>query len=764
MNSLIHQPVPPAYPVQHPVPTIMSEDNEVELSSYLNTILDNRWLIATIALVVTLLGAAYAFLAKPVYQADMVIHVEEDSMRESDNILGEMNSMFDVKTATTAEMELVRSRLVVSRAVDNLRLYIDAQPKYFPVVGKWIANQNKDVSSPGIFGWGGYAWGAEKINVSVFNVPDKLENREFILTAGENGKFRMTEEESGLVLEGTAGSLQTFKTEFGPIELTIDQLAANPGAQFFLHRTSRLALIENIQKNLEVAEQGKQSGVINVALQGNNPQVVHSILTEVSREYMAQNAFRKTEEADKSLAALNKQLPELKQQLQAAEAKYNQFRNEHGVVDTGEEGKLQMQQGAAAKLKKIELEQKKTELLARYTENHPVVMGVNAQLREINNEINSIANTIKNLPTIEQEMVRLQRDVKVNTELYTALLNTAQQLRLITVAKRSNVRLVDTPMLPERPVAPNRPKIIAIALLLGLFFGVVVAFIKKALHGGIDDPVEVERMLGVPVYATIPHSKMQKELFDQVSRKSPKLPLLAKISSMDVAIEALRNFRTALQFSMSHSKNNIVLITGPTAGMGKSFVSANLAAVMAGTGKRVLLIDADFRNGHLHRYFDVGRQDGLADAIEGTKRLEQIINRDVIENVDFISTGTLPSNPSEILSRPNLGTLLESLSSLYDVVLIDGTPILAVSDTLIIGAHAGAIYLLTRAGVTTSGEIAESIKRLSQAGLAAKGVLFNDLTQRPGRYGYGYKYGKYRQVQYSYAPPQPLIEASPTVR
>jgi tyrosine-protein kinase Etk/Wzc len=762
MNSLIQQPVAPAYPLQQPVPTIMTEDNEVELSNYLNVILDNRWLIATIALVLTLLGAAYAFLAKPVYEANMMIHVEEEGANKANNILGEMGAMFEVKTATTAEMELVRSRLVISRAVDNLRLYISAQPAYFPVVGKWISENRKEVSDPGIFGFGGYVWGAEKINVSTFNVPEKLENLEFVVTAEGNGQYRVTEKENNILLKGQVGAAQVFKTEFGPIELKIDQLAANPGAEFSLHRTSRLALIENIQKNLQVSEVGKQSGVISVALQGNDAAAVHGILSEVSREYMRQNSFRKTEEANKSLATLNKQLPELKQQLEASEAKYNQYRNQHGTIDMGEEGKLQLQQSSAAKLKKIELEQKKTELLARYTDNHPVVMGVNAQLREINNEIKAIADNIKSMPSIEQEMLRLQRDVKVNTELYTALLNTAQQLRLITVAQKNNVRLVDNPMMPEKPVSPNRPKIIAIALLLGLFFGVVVAFIKKALHGGIDDPAEVERMLGVPVYATIPHSKMQKELFDQVSRKSPKLPLLAKISSMDVAIEALRNFRTALQFSMSHSKNNIVLVTGPTAGMGKSFVSANLAAVMASTGKRVLLIDADFRNGHLHRYFDVSRQDGLADAIEGSKRLEQVINREVIENVDFISTGNLPSNPSELLMRPNLGSLLESLSSLYDVVLIDGTPILAVSDTLIIGSHVGAIYLLTRAGVTTSGEIAESIKRLSQAGLAAKGVLFNDLTQRPGRYGYGYKYGKYRQVQYSFG--QPLIEAPTNVR
>ena len=624
-----------------------------------------------------------------------------------------------------------------------------------------IADNNEGLTTPGLFGYGGYVWGDEKIAVSTFNVPDALLNRPFVVTAEENGRFRLTEKESNIQLTGTVGTPLAAETAKGPVEITINQLAAQPGAEFSLSRSSRLALIENVQKGLVVGEEGKQSGIISVRLKGEDPQAVHGILNEISKEYVGQNVARRTEEATRSLGFLDKQLPELKQQLQKSEEKYNDFRNKNGTIDLGEEAKISLQQSAAAKATKIELEQKKTELMTRFTENHPVVIGVDNQLREINREIRTTAGHIKTLPNIEQEMVRLSREVKVNTDLYTELLNTSHQLRLLTAAKLSNVRLVDAPMLPERPVSPNRPKVISIALLLGLFLGVVVAFVKKALHAGIDEPEEVEKMLGVPVYATIPHSKMQKELFEQVTRKSPKLPLLAKISSMDVAVEALRNFRTALQFSMSHSKNNIVLITGPTAGMGKSFVSVNLAAVMASGGKRVLLIDADFRNGHLHRYFDIGRQDGLSDAIAGTKRLEQIIHRDVVENVDFISTGSLPSNPAEVLMRPNLGTLLESLSSLYDVILIDGAPLLAVSDTINIGMHAGAIYLLTRAGVTTHGEIAESIKRLSQAGLAAKGVVFNDLALRTGRYGYGYKYGKYRQVQYSFGA-QPLIEHSPS--
>jgi tyrosine-protein kinase Etk/Wzc len=764
MNPIVPHSAAPMYlqpPVQQP---ILADEGEAELSSYLDVLYDNRWLIATITLVAGLLGAVYAFTAKPVYEANMMIHVEEQTQREAKNILGETGALFDVKQAASGEMELVKSRLVVSRAIDNLKLYMDAQPKYFPGFGKWVANQNSaGLTSPGLVNWGGYSWGAEKIDVASFDVPEKLHNREFVLQVEGGGRYKVSEKESGISFDGVVGQAIKADTPMGPVELNVNSIQGNVGAQFLLHRSSRLAAIESVQNNLTVAEQGKQSGIIDVTLKGNDPQFVYGVLSAITNEYVRQNQSRKTEEAERSLSYINKQMPELKTQLEQSEARYNAFRNQHGTVDLTEEARLQLQAAAAAKSKRIDLDQKRTELLAKYTSAHPVLQGVDAQIREINGEIRNINDYIKKLPALEQEAVRMQRDVKVNTELYTALLNTAQQLKLITVGKMSNVRLVDAPMLPEKPVSPNRPRVIAIALFLGLFLGVVVAFIKKALHSGIDDPIEIEKMLGVPVYASIPHSKMQKELFDQVSRKSPKLPLLAKISSMDVAVEALRNFRTALQFSMTHSKNNIVMMTGPTAGMGKSFISANMAAVMASTGKRVLLIDADFRNGHLHRYFDLGRQDGLADAIAGSRRLEQVIHREVIDNVDFIATGALPSNPSELLMRPSLGTLLETLSGLYDVVLIDCTPILAVSDTLIVGQHAGAIYILTRAGITTAGEIAESLKRLSQAGLSAKGVLFNDLNMRPGRYGYGYKYGKYRQVQYSFGS-QALIEASPEVR
>ena len=738
----------------------MQQDDETDIRSYLDTVLDNRGLIAAITLTVSLIGIGYAFTARPVYETNLMIHVEESTNKDTKNILGEMNSLFEYKTDTAAEMELLQSRLVISRAIDNLRLYVHASPKRFPVIGNWIAKYNKDVSSPGIFGLGGYTWGAEKIDVSAFNVPDALLNKQFILTVEENGQYRLRQGEEEIELSGKAGTTLNAKTDAGTIELRVDQLAARPGAQFYLTRSSRLSTIEDVQKKLTVAEHGRQSGVIGATLEGSDPEMISGVLNEISKEYMRQNSDRKTEEANRALASLNKQLPELKSQLEQAEAELNKFRNTHGTVDLGEEAKLSLQQSASAKLKRIELQQKRTELLSRFTAEHPAVIGVDQQIREINAELKRVQDQIKTMPLLEQDVLRLTREVKVNTELYTALANTAQQLRLITVGKGNNVRLVDTPITPERPVTPNRPKIIAIAVLLGLFLGIMAAFIRKALRGGIVDAAEIERMLGMPVYATIPHSKTQEDLYEETTSNSKKLPLLARVSSTDIAIESLRTFRAALQHGMAHAKNNLVLIAGPTPGMGKTFVSVNLAAIQAASGKRVVLIDADLRNGHLHRYFDLGRQNGLTDCIAGARRIDQVVHKGVMENMDFVSTGSLPPNPSELLLHPNFELILKSLSANYDMVLIDAAPILPVADTLIIGAHVGSIYVMTRSGVTTPGEISEAMKRLHQAGLAPKGVVFNDIQARPGRYGYGYRYGKYRHTQYL-VQDQQLIEASP---
>jgi len=736
-------------PNQQPAPFNMQDEDEIDLASLLDTLFDHRWLIVGIALGITLLGVAYAFMAKPVYEANFLVQVE-DSPTSSKNILGDVASLFDVKTVATTEIEILRSRMVVSRAVDNLRLFINARPKYFPLVGAWLAKKNEDLSTPGLLGYGGYAWGAEQINVPIFNVPAELENHQFVLTVEGNGQFRVAQSSKNIEFHGKTGSTLNIPTASGKIELRVESFAAKTGAQFVLTRSSRLGTIEQLQKEMMIEENGKQSGVIGVTLDGTDPELTAGILNQISREYVQQNLARKAEDADKSLTFLEGELPNLKRQLERSELKYNQFRNANGTIDLGEEAKAILAQSVAIQTKLIELKQKREELLTRFTPSYPAVIGIDSQINQINGELRAINAQIKKMPLLDQDMVRLTREVKVNTDLYAELLRSEQQLQLVKAGKIGTVRLIDAALVPEEPIKPKRPLVIFLAVFVGLFLGVISAFVKKSLFGGIDDAHEIEQILGLTVYATIPHSKKQDALYQRILAKSKQASVLARTDPTDTAIESMRSFRTSLQFSMLDAKNNIILITGATPGLGKSFVSVNLAAVLAVAGKNVLLVDADMRKGHLHQYFGCGRENGLSDLVAGTCGLEQAIRKELVENVDFIPTGRLPPNPSELLLHENLVRLLQSLSGSYDYVLIDTPPVLAVSDTLILGPHVGTIFMVARAGQSTIGDIKESIKRCSHTGIPVKGIIFNDIKHRPGGYGYGYKYGKYRYTQYKY--------------
>jgi tyrosine-protein kinase Etk/Wzc len=734
LSPLVHQPPTVALRFDAPKPGLPGDEPPVNFKSYFNTLYDSRWLIGSITTLLTIGALLYALVAKPVYEANLMIHVEEESPNASKNILSEASSLFETKKAAIAEMELLRSRMVISRAVDNLQLYIEVQPKFFPIAGSWLADRAKGgLREPGIFGWGGYVWGGEKMDVAAFNVPDALLGVEFMVTSLGGQRYRFNGGHGAPAFEGKVGEHYIVPTSDGSMELTVSKIHGWHSAQFGVRRMARLGTIERIQNAMVITEQGKQSGVIEVKLQGESAKRINLLLSAIGREYLRQNLARKTEEAEKSLAFLNQQLPILKRQLEQSEDRYNQFRNAHGTIDLREEARMSLQQAASARTRRLDLMQKKTELLARFTEDHPIVKGLNGQRREVDAEIDEVAKRIRSLPSLEQDETRLTREIKVNTDLYTALSNTAQQLRLISVGRVSNVRLIDAPMAPERPVRPNRPLIVSLAAIMGLFLGVVLAVARKAIKSGIDEPGKIERLLHARVvYASIPHSEQQDKLLRKSKNGDSDLPLLATKAPDDMSVESLRSFRAALQFSMPHFKNNIVMLAGPTRNLGKSFIAANLAAVVAASGKRVLLVDADLRHGQLHRYFGVERELGLTSAITGAAAVESIIRQKVCDNLDFIATGPLPPNRAEFLLHLNFGQILSSVSANYDLVLIVPPPILNVADALIIGGHAGAVFIVTRSGQTTETDITESIKRFNHAGISPQGVIFNDMAVRLG--------------------------------
>ncbi|MRX10587.1 polysaccharide biosynthesis tyrosine autokinase [Pseudoduganella sp. FT25W] len=724
-----------------PIPQRAAVDEALDLRHHLDVLRAHRWLIVSVAALCLLAAALYALVARPVYEANMLFHVEEVSPNASRNILNDVSSLFDTKKEAVAEMELLRSRAVIEPAVLRLRLDLDAAPNYLPLLERWLGDwPGPPLLPPGVFGYGGYGWGGERIVVGEFAVPEPLLGHGFTLTARAGDGYDLSSEEDGIAATGRVGWPLSVATPNGTLVLTVQRLQALPGTRFRLMRITPQAAVERVQRAMTVSEQGRQSGVISVRLRGDAPQLSRDTLSEIGREYLRQNRARKVEEAERSLAFLNGQLPELRQRLEQSEDQYSRFRTAHGTIDLAEEARISLQRVAAAQQRRADLEQKRTELLARYTSEHPIVQGVAAQLRGVDREIAEATRRIESLPALEQDAARMAREIKVNTELYTALSNTAQQLRLVSAGQVSNVRLVDAPVAPDKPLRPNRPLIVAAGAGAGLLLGCVAALARDYWRGGIRDPQRVEQLLGASVvHAVVPHSSAQDALARAGRRKDqPMLPLLATDAPDDVAVEALRVFRTALLHALPGFKNKAVMLSSPLPGQGKSFLTANLAAVTAASGKRVLLIDADWRNGSLHRYFGLAHAPGLSEALVEQAPLAQIVHRNVLANLDFIATGSLPSGRAEFLMHASFGALLERAGAEYDLILLDPPPVLALADALVIGAQAGAVYLVARAGVNGQTDILEAVRRLNQANAPLHGLIFNDLYLRLSSYGYRY--------------------------
>lgn len=731
--------------------TAAADDDEVNISEWIDILIDRKWLVAAVTALALVIGVAYALMSTPIYQSNLLVQVE-DAAPDAKGFLGETSSLFDVKTPATGEIQVIRSRMVLGAAVDKTHAYIDAKPRYLPVVGTWLARRADGLSDPGFFGIGGYVNGNESIGVTRFDVPPALEDDEpFLITTRGEGKYTLRHESIDKPLTGTVGQPLHVALEDGAIDLLIDKLEGKPGAEFVVLRASQLRTIEDLQKRLQLAEQGKQSNVINVALEDSDREWLTRILNAIGEQYVQQNVERKAAEAQKTLVFLDEQLPEFKRQLEASEDAYTRFRNKNGTVAFDEEAKGVLAQTIELQTKLLEAQQKRRELAAQFTDANLRVRTIDGQIAAIEKEIGGLNARVSRMPTLQQDALRLERDVRVNSGLYQSLQNNALQLRLVKEGKTGNVRLLDKAVKPKKPIKPQKAQIVVLALALGLLAGTALALMRSWFFRGIQDPQEIEAHTGLSVYSVVPFTAEQLTLDQSIAAGAKGIQLLAVNHSDSPSIEALRSLRIALQFATLEAGNNRVLITGATPGIGKSFVSGNFAAIMAHAGKRVLLIDADMRKGHLNKQFGLPRENGLSELLAGELSPQQAIRSQVLPNLDILTTGKLPSNPADMLMSESFVRLLDMVSAQYELVVIDTPPVLVAADTAAVAPYMGAVLLVARADQTQLGELNESAKRLAHAGKTVSGVIFNgiDLTRR--HYGsQGYRYGGYRYTKYKY--------------
>jgi len=735
-----------------PAPRQQAQDDEIDLLALFATLWDQKWLITAITAVFMVIGVAYAIVASPVYRANAIVQVEEKSPGLPG--MSDVTEMFGGESASTTEIELLKSRKVIGAAVDNLDLDIKVEPLYFPLIGRAVARRFAEaeglLNTPAL-GLDSYAWGGERIKVSRFEVPATRFNAKHTLAA-EDGGFTLLSPDGEALLSGAIGKL--IRAE--GYELYIPTLHARPGTRFTLSRLRRLSAIIDLQNTVEVTERGKDSGILALSIEDTKPDRAEEILNVIASTYLRQNVERQSAEAAKSLDFLREQLPNIKKDLEEAERKFNAYQVKVGSVNISAEAEALLDQVVDIESGIAELQLQQAELDRKYTRDHPAYQAWREQMAEQMARKTEFNSRIKGLPETQQELLGLKRDLEVGTEIYTQMLNNIQELDIVRAGTVGNVRIIDDAAVNiEEPVKPKKALIVVIATLLGGFLGVALVLVRAALNRGIENPDDIEA-IGLPVYASIPLSDEQRKL-DFGSRRSARqlrkirnqhpTALLAQRNPTDITIEALRSLRTSLHFAMLEASNNIMMISGPSPNVGKSFVSGNLAAVIAQAGQRVLLIDMDLRKGYMHKMFDVGPENGVSDVLSKRVQLQDAIKPTKIGELFILPRGAIPPNPSELLMSKGLTQLLEAVSVDYDLVIVDTPPIMAVTDAAIIGRQCGVTMLVTRFGLNPVKELEVTKQRFEQNGITVKGVVLNAVERKASGYGYGYGYGYY---QYEY--------------
>ncbi|EHH1182865.1 polysaccharide biosynthesis tyrosine autokinase [Vibrio vulnificus] len=703
--------------------SVDNSSDEIDLGKLLGILLDAKWIILVTTFFFAVGGVAVALLSTPIYKADALIQIEQKSSGGISSLVGDMGELFSQESSATTEIEIIKSRMILGDTVDKFNLTTVAEPKYLPVIGKGLAR---------------IAGKVNQIEVSRYTVPEYAQEMKHTLVVldAEKKTYQLVRGDEQVVLQGVAGEL----AKNDGYELFVTELRSHNEQEFTIGQRSRLEAIEWLKQNLVISERGKQTGILQLSFEGESRKQISELLNHISQTYFLQNVERNSAEAEKSLTFLKGHLPDIKTSLTTAEDTLNRFRQDNESIDLGLEAKATLDVMVKLEAQLNELTFKESEISQRFTKDHPAYRSLLDKRETLLKERERLNQQVQKLPKTQREVLRMTRDVEVNQQIYIQLLNKVQELSIIKAGTVGNVRILDEAQSYAKPVKPKKPLIAVLATLLGCMLSVALVLVKAAFHRGVENPDEIEQ-IGLSVYASVPKSNLQLELANKLARKkrNTDLTLLAESNPADLSIEALRGLRTSLHFAMMEAKNNVLMISGPAPGIGKSFVSTNFAAVAAKTGQKVLLIDADMRKGYLQQCFGLNWENGLSDLLSGKVTRDVAVRSAKVENLDIITRGQVPPNPSELLMHPRFKELVDWASENYDLVIIDTPPVLAVTDPSIVGAIAGTTLMVARFGQNTVKEIDVARSRFEQAGIEVKGVILNAIEKKASSsYGYGY--------------------------
>ncbi len=468
-------------------------DNRIDLAGILRAAYDHKAFIGAVTGLFGACGLAYAVMATPVYQASSMLQIEPK--KSGLNGTPEVVLKPDSVSQATTEIELIRSRAVLGKAVEELKLYITAEPRRVPLLGGYLSRRHDPkhdgpLAAP-FLGLGAYAWGGERIEVFQLEVPDEQLGQPLTLMAQEPGRFMLYDADDALLLSGAVGET----SERNGFRIQVAELLARPGTEFRLMRDRPQTSALDYRKRLKVSEAGKDSGIVHLAIEDRDPQRANRILDEIGRLYVRQNVERSSAEAARRLEFLRSQVPLLRQELEKAEAALNAYQTSARSVDISIETKAVLDQIVALDTVISEHRLKKVEYDRLYTPEHPLYQTLMTKIGELEQQRAGLLKKVEVLPSTQQELLRLKRDMEVTTQTYTLVLNKAQEQDVIRAGTLGNVRVIDPAYARvDKPARPVRPLVVVIAVLLGLMVSAALLLLRQVFYRGLDTPMPIENL------------------------------------------------------------------------------------------------------------------------------------------------------------------------------------------------------------------------------------------------------------------------------
>ena len=753
-----------------------------------------KWFLLSLIVV---LGFAvyYTMRSVPIYNVKaLVLMVDKWSKTESDVLTQSLGITSGVDNIFN-EIEVMRSRTIVKKVVDDLDLYASYSMKG-KVRNQPLYNNTPFVVRPD----------------STTNIGQMQTSLNFtIKPATADGTYNI---EVKYVFEKERKEVEFATKEF-PFTayipavgtFVIEHVMGYDSIQNELYVTLRNPndVAKSIASGLKISQFDKNTLLLDISYNTPIEQMGIDIINRVVYYYNEDGIAEKNRAANNTEAFINKRLVAIQKELSTVEEEVEQYRTQRGLTDISSEAQLYLQQTGEADKERSELDVQlslveyvetflgesenifapipalgtpddglrsvisdynkaiaaREKLLSTSSENNPVVQeytqnikalrsnvlqgvastrrGIELRKKDIQRQDSEIEEKIRNVPQYERELTDIMRQQRIKENLFVFLLEKREENALTQTLAVGDARMVDEPT-SDGIVAPQKMKIFFGAFIIALLIPACIIFLKRLMFPAFQDKVELERLTNIPVLAELPHNG-SNDFF------------VVREKSNDAIAELFRLLRNNLQFCFSSPEKKVVLVTSSVSKEGKTFVSSNLAVSFALTGKKVILVGLDIRRPRIAYHFDLPNKKGVTNYLSGqiTDIDELIQHSGKVDTLDILSGGPIPPNPNELLLNPNLDKLFAELRERYDYIIIDSAPVCMVSDSFLINRVVDVTLFVTRAAYTSRSHIKALNplavnNKLNSLYLCINDVNITSHTYSYRRYGYGYgttTYGSY---------------------